>query len=340
MALTKNKNVLQWVDEMVALTKPDQVVWIDGSKEQLDALTEEVTSLPEGNRDKMYKLNPDKLPGCLYHRTLPNDVARVEDRTFICSKTKEGAGPTNNWMDPEEMKAKLIPLYDGVMKGRTMYVIPYSMGPIGSPLAKVGVELTDSIYVVLNMNIMTRMGAQAFENLGDTSNDFVRGLHSKADVDPEKRYIVQFPEENTIWSINSAYGGNVLLGKKCFALRIASFQGKNEGWMAEHMLILGVQKPNGETKYITAAFPSACGKTNLAMLIPPEGYKKDGYKVFTVGRRYRLDEAGQGRQTVCDQPGERFLRCCTGYQRAFQPERTGLHKVRHHLHQRCSEQHR
>lgn len=283
MALTKNKNVLAWVDEMVALTKPDKVVWIDGSKKQLDALTDEVTSLPEGNRDKMYRLNEEKLPGCLYHRTLPNDVARVEDRTFICTKKKEDAGPTNNWMDPAEMKAKLIPLYDGVMKGRTMYVIPYSMGPIGSPLAKVGVELTDSIYVVLNMNIMTRMGTQAFENLGDTSDDFVRGLHSKADVDPENRYIVQFPEENTIWSINSAYGGNVLLGKKCFALRIASFQGKNEGWMAEHMLILGVQKPNGETTYITAAFPSACGKTNLAMLIPPEGYLKDGYKVFTVG---------------------------------------------------------
>ncbi|WP_295216064.1 phosphoenolpyruvate carboxykinase (GTP) [Ruminococcus sp.] len=283
MALTNNKNVLQWVDEMVALTKPDKVVWIDGSKEQLDALTEEVTSLPDGNRDKMYHLNEDKLPGCLYHRTLPNDVARVEDRTFICTKNKEDAGPTNNWMDPEEMKAKLTPLYDGVMKGRTMYVIPYSMGPIGSPLAKVGVELTDSIYVVLNMNIMTRMGVDAFKNLGDTSNDFVRGLHSKADVDPENRYIVQFPEENTIWSINSAYGGNVLLGKKCFALRIASFQGKNEGWMAEHMLILGVQKPDGETKYISAAFPSACGKTNLAMLIPPEGYQKDGYKVFTVG---------------------------------------------------------
>ena len=283
MALTKNKNVLAWVDEMVALTKPDKVVWIDGSKEQLDALTDEVTSLPEGNHDKMYRLNEENLPGCLYHRTLPNDVARVEDRTFICTKKKEDAGPTNNWMDPAEMKAKLIPLYDGVMKGRTMYVIPYSMGPIGSPLAKVGVELTDSIYVVLNMNIMTRMGTQAFENLGDTSNDFVRGLHSKADVDPENRYIVQFPEENTIWSINSAYGGNVLLGKKCFALRIASFQGKNEGWMAEHMLILGVQKPNGETTYITAAFPSACGKTNLAMLIPPEGYLKDGYKVFTVG---------------------------------------------------------
>lgn len=283
MALTKNKNVLAWVDEMVALTKPDKVVWIDGSKEQLDALTDEVTSLPEGNHDKMYRLNEEKLPGCLYHRTLPNDVARVEDRTFICTKKKEDAGPTNNWMDPAEMKAKLIPLYDGVMKGRTMYVIPYSMGPIGSPLAKVGVELTDSIYVVLNMNIMTRMGTQAFENLGDTSDDFVRGLHSKADVDPENRYIVQFPEENTIWSINSAYGGNVLLGKKCFALRIASFQGKNEGWMAEHMLILGVQKPNGETTYITAAFPSACGKTNLAMLIPPEGYQKKGYKIWTVG---------------------------------------------------------
>ena len=281
--LTKNPNVIKWVDEMVALTKPDSVVWIDGSKEQLDELTNEVCALPEGNRDKMYRLNPEKLPGCLYHRTLPNDVARVEDRTFICCREKENAGPTNNWMDPKEMYAKLTPMYDGVMKGRTMYVIPYSMGPIGSSLAKVGVELTDSIYVVLNMNIMTRMGADAFKNLGDTSNDFVRGLHSKADVDPEKRYIVQFPEENTIWSINSAYGGNVLLGKKCFALRIASYQGKNEGWMAEHMLILGVKKPDGDMKYITAAFPSACGKTNLAMLIPPAVYQEQGYKVYTVG---------------------------------------------------------
>ena len=281
--LTKNPNVIKWVDEMVALTKPDQVIWIDGSKEQLDELTNEVCSLPDGNKDKMYRLNPEKLPGCLYHRTLPNDVARVEDRTFICCREKKDAGPTNNWMDPKEMKAMLTPMYDGVMKGRTMYVIPYSMGPIGSSLAKVGVELTDSIYVVLNMNIMTRMGADAFKNLGDTSNDFVRGLHSKADVDPEKRYIVQFPEENTIWSINSAYGGNVLLGKKCFALRIASYQGKNEGWMAEHMLILGVKKPDGEMKYITAAFPSACGKTNLAMLIPPAVYKEQGYEVYTVG---------------------------------------------------------
>lgn len=278
MALTKNPNVLKWVDEMVALTTPDKVVWIDGSKEQLDELRKEAIATGE-----MIELNQDKLPGCLYHRTKPNDVARVEDRTFICTEKEEDAGPINNWMAPAEMKAKLIPMYTGVMKGRTMYVIPYSMGPIGSPLAKVGVEVTDSIYVVLNMNIMTRMGKQAFENLGDTSNDFVRGLHSKADVDPEGRYIVQFPEENTIWSINSAYGGNVLLGKKCFALRIASFQGKNEGWMAEHMLILGLEKPNGEVKYITAAFPSACGKTNLAMLIPPEGYKKNGYKIWTVG---------------------------------------------------------
>ncbi len=276
--LTTNQKVLDWVDEMVTLCKPDHVVWIDGSKEQLDALREEALKTGE-----MEALNEEKLPGCLLHRTAVNDVARVEDRTFICTKNPEDAGPTNHWCDPQEMYEKLTPMYDGVMKGRTMYVIPYSMGPIGSPLAKVGVELTDSIYVVLNMNIMTRMGKVAFENLDENSNDFVRGLHSKADVDPENRYIVHFPEDNTIWSINSAYGGNVLLGKKCFALRIASYQGKQEGWMAEHMLILGIENPKGEVRYITAAFPSACGKTNLAMLIPPEGYRKEGYKVWTVG---------------------------------------------------------
>ena len=276
--ITKNPNVLKWFEEMKALCKPDNVVWIDGSEAQLDALRQEAFRTGE-----MIKLNQEKLPGCIYHRTKPNDVARVEDRTFICSRRKEDAGPTNNWMDPKEMYAMLTPMYDGVMKGRTMYVIPYSMGPIGSPISKVGFELTDSIYVVLNMAIMTRMGDKVIESFPDDSNDFVRGLHSKADVDPEKRYIVQFPEDNTIWSINSAYGGNVLLGKKCFALRIASYQGKNEGWMAEHMLILGVKKPSGEIIYITAAFPSACGKTNLAMLIPPEGYKKKGYEVFTVG---------------------------------------------------------
>lgn len=278
MALTNNKNVLRWLDEMIALTKPANVEWIDGSEAQLQKLRDEAIASGE-----MIQLNQEELPGCLYHRTRPNDVARVEDRTFICSVKKEDAGPTNNWCDPKEMHEKLHKMYDGVMKGRTMYVIPYCMGPIGSPFSKVGVEVTDSIYVVLNMDIMTRMGADAFKQLGDESNDFVRGLHSKADVDPEGRYIVHFPEENTICSINSAYGGNVLLGKKCFALRIASYQGKQEGWMAEHMLILGVENPQGEVKYITAAFPSACGKTNLAMLIPPEIYQEKGYKVWTVG---------------------------------------------------------
>ena len=276
--MTNNKNVLNWVDEMVALCKPDKVVWIDGSKEQL----EEIRALSVSTGE-MVKLNEEKLPGCYIHRTAENDVARVEGRTFICTRNKEDAGPTNNWEDPKVMYEKLGTMFDGVMKGRTMYVIPYCMGPVGSKLSKVGVELTDSTYVVLNMAIMTRMGQAAWDHLGDESNDFVRGLHSKADIDEEKRYIVHFPEDNTIWSINSGYGGNVLLGKKCFALRIASFQGKNEGWMAEHMLILGLENPQGEVKYVTAAFPSACGKTNLAMLIPPELYQQKGYKVWTVG---------------------------------------------------------
>ena len=275
--MTNNKTVLKWLDEVKALVNPDKVVWIDGSEEQLEAIRKEAVESGE-----MIKLNEEKLPGCYLHRTRPNDVARVEGRTYICTKMREDAAPINNWMETSEMKAKLIPLYDGCMKGRTMYVLPYCMGPIGSPFSKVGIELTDSIYVVMNMDIMTRMGQQALDQLGD-SNDFVRGLHSKAKMEEENRYIVQFPEENTIWSINSGYGGNVLLGKKCFALRIASYQGLKEGWMAEHMLILGIEDPTGHVEYITAAFPSACGKTNLAMLIPPEVYKKQGYKVWTVG---------------------------------------------------------
>ena len=275
--MTNNKTVLNWIDEMAAMCTPDKIVWIDGSEEQLEALRAEAVSTGE-----MIKLNQEKLPGCYYHRTAENDVARVEDRTFICTPTKEEAGPINNWMAPDEMYAKLKALYKGSMKGRTMYVIPYSMGPVGSPFSKIGIELSDSIYVVLNMAIMTRVGKKVIDQLGDDS-DFVKCLHAKKDVNPDDRYIVQFPQDSTIWSINSAYGGNVLLGKKCFALRIASYLGLKEGWMAEHMLILGLEKPNGEVKYICAAFPSACGKTNLAMLIPPEYLKEKGYKVWTVG---------------------------------------------------------
>ncbi len=276
--MTNNKNVLNWIEEMKALVKPDKVVWIDGSEEQLKELRDLSISIGE-----MEELNEEKLPGCLLHRTAVNDVARVEGRTYICSRNKEDAGPTNNWEDPQVMYEKLKKLYDGCMQGRTMYVIPYCMGPIGSPFSKVGVELTDSTYVVLNMDIMTRMGQAAFDQLGDESNDFVRGLHSKAKLEEENRYIVHFPEDNAIWSINSGYGGNVLLGKKCFALRIASYQAKMEGWMAEHMLILGLENPQGEIKYVCAAFPSACGKTNLAMLIPPKKFLEAGYKVWTVG---------------------------------------------------------
>ena len=277
MTMTENKTVLAWIDEMAAMCEPKEIVWIDGSEEQLEALRAEAVSTGE-----MIKLNEEKLPGCYYHRTAENDVARVEDRTFICTPTEEEAGPINNWMAPDEMYAKLKALYKGAMQGRTMYVIPYSMGPVGSPFSKIGIELTDSIYVVLNMAIMTRVGKKVIDQLGNSS-DFVKCLHAKKDVNPDDRYIVQFPQDATIWSINSAYGGNVLLGKKCFALRIASYLGLNEGWMAEHMLILGLENPQGEVKYICAAFPSACGKTNLAMLIPPEYLKEQGYKVWTVG---------------------------------------------------------
>ncbi len=275
--MTTNKSVLAWIEEMKNLLNPDKVVWIDGSEEQLEALRKEACETGE-----MIKLNEEKLPGCYLHRTRENDVARVEDRTFICCRDEKDAGPTNNWKDPKETYQMLFDIARGSYKGRTMYVIPYSMGPVGSPLAKIGYEVTDSIYVVLNMSIMTRVGTAVEEVLGD-SEDWIKGLHAMCDVDPEKRYICHFPEDNYIISVNSAYGGNVLLGKKCFALRIASYLGKCENWMAEHMLILGIENPQGEIKYVTAAFPSACGKTNLAMLIPPEGYRKKGYKVWCVG---------------------------------------------------------
>ena len=274
--MTNNKKVLDFINQTKELCQPDNIVWIDGSEEQLEALRKQAVE-----EKILIKLNEEKLPGCYLHRTTVNDVARVEGRTFICSKNKEDSAPINNWMETSEAFALMNDLFKGVMKGRTMYVIPYSMGAVGSKFSKIGIELTDSIYVVLNMAIMTRVGKAVVDALGD--GDFIKGLHSYAELSEEKRYIMHFPEENTIMSINSNYGGNVLLGKKCFALRIASYLGKTEGWMAEHMLILGIKKPNGEKKYIAAAFPSACGKTNLAMLIPPKAYLEKGYEIECVG---------------------------------------------------------
>ena len=274
--MTTNKKVLDFINETKALCQPDNIVWVDGSEEQLEAFRQQAVE-----EKILIKLNQEKLPGCYLHRTTVNDVARVEGRTFICSKNKEDSAPINNWMETGEAMNLMNDLFKGVMKGRTMYVIPYSMGAVGSKFSKIGIELTDSIYVVLNMAIMTRVGKAVIDALGD--GDFIKGLHSYAELSEEKRYIMHFPEENAIMSINSNYGGNVLLGKKCFALRIASYLGKNEGWMAEHMLILGIKKPNGEKKYIAAAFPSACGKTNLAMLIPPKSYLEKGYEIECVG---------------------------------------------------------
>ena len=276
-ALTDSKLILDWIEEMAEMVNPDKIVWIDGSEEQTQALKDEACAIGE-----LEKLNEEILPNCYLHRTAINDVARVEGRTYICTRTKEDAGNINNWMDPQECYAKLSKLYKNSYKGRTMYVIPYAMGQVGSDFAKYGIELTDSIYVVLNMLIMTRAGKHVAEAMGN-GEGFIKGLHARCNIVEEDRYICHFPEDNTIWSVNSGYGGNVLLGKKCFALRIASYLGRKEGWMAEHMLILGVEYPNGETKYISAAFPSACGKTNLAMLIPPKTYTDKGYKVWCVG---------------------------------------------------------
>ena len=304
--VTKNKFVDAWIAEMVDLVKPENIVLIDGSDEQAEILRAEACKSGE-----MIKLNQDALPGCYLHRTAINDVARVEDRTFICTSKKEDAGNINNWMAPDECYAKLSKLYNGSYKGRTMYVIPYSMSVVGSDFAKYGIELTDSIYVVLNMLIMTRVGLNVLEALGDSS-DFIKGLHARADIDAEKRYICHFPEDNTIWSVNSGYGGNVLLGKKCFALRIASYLGRKEGWMAEHMLILGVESPDGDVKYISAAFPSACGKTNLAMLIPPEIYKSKGYKVWCVGDDIAWLRVGQDGRLWAVNPENGFFGVAPG----------------------------
>lgn len=277
MTMVTNQSVNDWVKEMAEMTKPDDIVWIDGSEEQLDQIKK--IALETG---EMLELNQEKLPGCLYYRTNPKDVARDEKRTVICTSRKEDAGPTNNWANPEEMYAKMGKLFKDSMKGRTMYVIPFSMGVVGTEFAKIGIEITDSIYVVLSMAIMTRVGQKVIDQL-NRGADFTKCLHSKAQINEQEKYIAHFPEDNTIWSINSAYGGNVLLGKKCLALRIGSYLGKQEGWMAEHMLILKIENEAGESKYVCGAFPSACGKTNLAMLTPPDYFKKKGYKISTVG---------------------------------------------------------
>jgi len=273
--VTKSRALNAWVAEATRLTAPSSIVWCDGSEAERDRLTAQAVET-----GVLIPLNAEKRPNCYLHRSSPSDVARTEEVTFVCTSKREEAGVTNNWMAPDEAYRKLGGLLEGSMKGRTMYVIPYVMGPPGSPFAKVGVEITDSIYVALNMRIMTRMGRAALELLGE-SDDFNRGLHCTLDLDPKRRFICHFPQDNTIWSVGSGYGGNALLSKKCFALRIASWLGRTEGWLAEHMLIVGLQSPQGDTRYIAAAFPSACGKTNLAMLQPPPGLK--GWRVFTVG---------------------------------------------------------
>lgn len=270
-----SKKLKDWVKECEELCKPDKVYWCNGSQEEYDMIIKEMLA------DKtLMELNKETYPNCYLHYSNPNDVARVEHLTFICTKDKDNAGPTNQWKSPEEMKKIMSPIFDGAMKGRTMYVIPYIMGPTDAEASKVGVEITDSPYVVANMRIMTRMGQAALDKMKN-EYDFVAGLHSVADCNPERRYIAHFPEEYLIWSVGSGYGGNALLGKKCFALRIASWLAKEQGWMAEHMLILGLETPDGNTTYITAALPSACGKTNLAMMV--SALEKEGYKVTTVG---------------------------------------------------------
>ena len=316
---TTNTHLSSWVDEIAALCKPDDIYWVDGTEEEAKRLTEQAIAM-----GVLTPLNQQKKPNSFYSRSNPNDVARTEELTFICTPTKEGAGNTNNWMSPDDAYAKLREISSGAMKGRTMYVIPYLMGQPDSPFAMIGVEITDSIYVVLNMRIMSRIGTIALDRLRDSAT-FNRGVHTVADCDPQRRYICHFPQDDTIWSVGSGYGGNALLGKKCLSLRIASYHGHEQGWLAEHMMLLEAESPEGETHFIAGAFPSASGKTNLAMLLPPETFK--GWKIKTIGDDIAWMRVGDDGRLYAVNPENGFFGVAPGTNEHTNP--TAMEMVSH-----------